>query len=105
MEGMDIRGPDEFLAARAALLDAFPDLHVTVEGTVAEGPDVVGRWSARGTHKGDGLGVPASSKPVEFSGMTWLRFADGQIVEGWDRWNLGQLLQDLRTPAANTGAP
>ena len=103
MEGMDIRGPEEFLAARSVLLNAFPDFHVTVEATVAEGPHVVVRWSATGTHQGDGLGFSASSKPAAFRGMTWLRFADGQIVEGWDSWNLGQLLQDLRTPAANVG--
>jgi steroid delta-isomerase-like uncharacterized protein len=104
LEGMDVRGPEQFLAARAALLDAFPDLRVTVEATVSEGPDVVVRWSAGGTHNGDGLGFPASARQASFRGMTWLRFENGQIVEGWDSWNLGQLLQELRAPAANFGA-
>lgn len=104
LEGMDIRGPEQFLAARAALLDAFPDLRVAVEAMMSEGSDVVVRWSAKGTHNGDGLGFPASGRQASFRGMTWLRFADGQIVEGWDSWNLGQLLQELRTPATNFGA-
>jgi hypothetical protein len=30
--------------------------------------------------------------------MTWLRFRDGRIVEGWDAWNQGRLLQDLQAP-------
>ena len=98
MEGMEIVGPEQFLAARAALLDAFPDIRVTVEATVAEGDDVVVRWSARATHQGDGLGIPASRKPVSFRGMSWMHFANGRVVEGWDSWNLGQLLQELAAP-------
>jgi steroid delta-isomerase-like uncharacterized protein len=103
LEGMDVQGPEQFLAARAALLDAFPDLSVTVEATVSDGPDVVVRWSARGTHSGEGLGFPASKRRASFRGMTWLRFSGGQIVEGWDSWNLGQLLQELRNGAASIG--
>lgn len=104
LEGMDVQGPEQFLAVRAALLGAFPDLRVTVEATVSEGPDVVVRWSARGMHGGDGLGVPATGRTASFRGMTWLRFSNGQIVEGWDNWNVGQLLQDLRADATNVGS-
>ena len=96
LEGMDARGPAEFLAARAALLDAFPDLRVSVDATVSEGNDVVVRWSAAGTHRGDGLGIAASHRAASFGGITWLRFSNGKIVEGWDRWNAGRLLQDLQ---------
>ena len=103
LEGMDVQGPDGFLAARAALLGAFSGMRVTVDGTVADGENVVVRWSARGTHDGDGLGIPASARPVSFQGMTWMRFSDGRIVEGWDRWNVGGLLEALRAPLS--GAP
>jgi steroid delta-isomerase-like uncharacterized protein len=99
LEGQETRGPEPFKAARAALLGAFPDLRVTVEATLAEGDDVVVRWSAAGTHQGDQLGVPASGRRARFRGMTWLRFNRGRIVEGWDSWNLGGLLQDLSAPA------
>lgn len=98
MEGAELVGPDQFLQARTALLDAFPDIKVTVEATLAEGDDVVVRWSARATHRGDGLGMPASQRAVAFRGMTWMRFANGRIIEGWDSWNLGQLLQELTAP-------
>lgn len=96
MEGMEARGPDDFLAARAALLEAFPDFAVTVEATAAEEDVVAVRWSVSGTHRGASLGFPATSRPVTFRGMTWLRFAGGKIVEGWDSWNQGRLLQSLQ---------
>lgn len=98
MEGGEAHGPSDFLAARASLLDAFPDLRVSVDDTAADGEHVVVRWSARATHSGSGLGVAATSRSVAFRGMTWLTFRDNKVVEGWDAWNLGGLLESLETP-------
>ena len=100
MEGVDVRSPDDFLRARAGLLDAFPDLTVTVDDVVSEGDNVVVRWSASGTHKGAGLGIPPSRRRVSFRGMSWIVFANGRIVKGWDSWNLGQLFAQLTAPGA-----
>jgi hypothetical protein len=36
--------------------------------------------------------------------MTWMHFENGRIVEGWDSWNLGKLLQELGAPAGQAGA-
>ena len=90
------QGPAEFKAAREGLLNAFPEMYVEVEGTAADGDHVVVRWRVRGTHRGDGLGMPATGRPVNFRGMTWLTFKNGVIIEGWDSWNLGRLLESLR---------
>jgi steroid delta-isomerase-like uncharacterized protein len=90
------QGREEFKTGRAGLLDAFPDMHVAVEDTSADGDHVVVRWRARGTHFGSGLGIPASGRPADFRGMTWLTFKNGVIVEGWDSWNLGRLLESLK---------
>src|SRR5262249_5884477 len=95
MEGLEVRAPEDFLRARAALLDALPDLSVTVEAVISEGDDVVGRWSATGTDRGSGLGLPPSLRRATFGGMSWLVFAEGRIIRGWDSWNQGLLLQQL----------
>jgi steroid delta-isomerase-like uncharacterized protein len=97
MEGLDVRGPADFLAARAALLATFPDIAVKVEDVIAEGDKAAVRWSAIGTHRGGELGIPASGRKASFRGMSWMRFANGQIVEGWDSWNLGRLMEELRS--------
>lgn len=99
MEGVDVRSPEEFLKARAGLLDGFPDLAVTVDDVVSDGDNVVVRWSASGTHRGAGLGIPPSDRRVSFRGMSWLVFSQGRIVKGWDSWNLGQLFQQLTAPS------
>jgi len=90
------QGPDEFKVGRAGLLDAFPDIHVAIEDTSADGDHVVVRWRAWGTHLGSGLGMPATGRSVSFYGMTWLTFKNGVIVEGWDSWNLNRLLESLK---------
>jgi steroid delta-isomerase-like uncharacterized protein len=95
MQGVETRGHEDFRKVREGLLDALPDLHLEVEDMVADGDSVVVRWRARGTHRGAGLGVPPSNKSADFTGMTWLRFADGKLVEGWDQWNMGGVMQFL----------
>ena len=94
--GRDTRGPGEFKAMRLELLEALPDLHFTVEDVIAEGEQAVVRWVAQGTHMGALFGVPPSERAAHVRGMTWFRFRNGRIVEGWDNWNVGGLLETLR---------
>lgn len=74
-------------SAKAAK-SVFPDLRVTLEDTVAEGDKVVARWTATGTHKGEGSHalfgrVKPTGKPLRIQGITILRFKEGHVVETW----------------------
>jgi predicted ester cyclase len=64
--------------------NAFPDVRITVDQSVSEGDLVAVRWSGTGTHKGDGLGLPATNRPAQFTGMTFVRVQNGKLVEGWN---------------------
>ena len=46
----------------AAAYSAFPDIRITIEDMVAEGDKVVYRGSARGTHKGEFMGIAPTGK-------------------------------------------
>jgi predicted ester cyclase len=96
MEGVDVIGPVEFKKQRAALLEAFPDFRVTVEATAADGDVVVVRWKANGTHLGKGFDIEATGARVAFRGMSWFVIRAGQLIEGWDAWNQGALVEALR---------
>jgi steroid delta-isomerase-like uncharacterized protein len=98
MEGVDVHTRQEFLAERERLLKAFPDLTITVDDVIEQGSKAAARWHVTATHKGDGLGFPATNRAVSFRGMTWLEFTDGRVVRGWDAWNLGGVLQSLSGP-------
>ncbi len=92
----DVVGPEPFLKVHAELVQTLPDLRVHVEDTVAQGDQVVVRWLASGTHRGQGMGCDPTGAQVQFRGMTWLRFEGGKMAEGWDAWDLSGLLQKLR---------
>jgi steroid delta-isomerase-like uncharacterized protein len=80
---------------------AFPDFRLTVEDLIAEGDRVVGRWTLRGTHKGELFGIPATGKQVMITGINIDRIADGRIAESWssaDQLGLMQQLGVVPTP-------
>jgi predicted ester cyclase len=68
LEHGDTVGPEAFAQIHRAFLTAFPDLRVTVEGTVAEGEDVAIRWTVSATHRGEFFGIPPTGKPVRVGG-------------------------------------
>jgi predicted ester cyclase len=75
---------------------ADPDrFQAEVEDTAADGDHVVVRLARLRHPSRAGLGMPATNRPVDFRGMTWLTFRNGVIVEGWDSWNLSRLLESL----------
>jgi len=96
VEGSEVRGPEDFRKMKAMFLSALPDIVIEIEDIVGEGDRAAVRWHARGTHLGDGFGFPATKQSVNVRGTTWLTVREGRIVEGWDTWNLGALLDSLR---------
>src|SRR5215469_10530286 len=93
--GAEVRGPAEFKHFFKNLRNAFPDLHITIEDTLAERDEVVVRIRIEGTHKGDGLGFPATGKKFRVSGICIVQFKDGKLVVGWNSWDQLGLLQQL----------
>lgn len=63
---------------------AFPDLAIVDSFTIAEGDIVAARWSARGTSRGEFMGLSPSGEAVEFTGITMYRIEAGRISEIWD---------------------
>ena len=91
-----IRGPGGFKERQyVPMLSAFPDIRVDVEATIVQGDQVVVRWTASGTHAGEGLGCPATQRPVTMRGMTWLVVRDGKLVEGWQTSNITDIVREL----------
>ena len=79
----------------SAFLAAFPDLHVHIEDVLAEGDKLVTRWSARGTHSGELMGIPPTGKQVSVGGTAIDRFENGQSVEHWEIFDQVGLMQQL----------
>ncbi len=89
------RGPEGVKAQAAMYKAAFPDVSMTVEDQVAEGDKVVTRWTAKGTHEGELMGVPATGKSISITGITISRIADGMVEEEWTNWDGLGLMEQI----------
>lgn len=75
--------------------NSFPDLHITVEDLIAEGDKVVMRWTARGTHQEELMGIPPSGNRVEVTGINIDRIEGGKFVESWSNYDILGLMQQI----------
>ncbi|MBM3134581.1 MAG: ester cyclase [Chloroflexi bacterium] len=74
---------------------AYPDFHMAIEDQIAEGDKVVTRYTARGTHKGEFMGIPPTGKEITVTGIHIHRIAGGKVVEGWSEFDQLGALQQL----------
>jgi steroid delta-isomerase-like uncharacterized protein len=80
----------------AAYYHAFPDLEITPDDVIVTGQHVALFWTARGTHKGPILNIPASGRRVETRGVNRLVLgADGQVCETLTIWDVAGMLRGL----------
>ena len=90
--------------ALTAFLAAFPDLKFHTEYILAEGDRVVDHGTARGTHKGNLLGIPATNKPVAFTYTDIYRIANGKIAEIWHIEDVATAMQQIGAMKVPVGA-
>lgn len=89
-----IGGLDDVKRHITTLRSAFPDLAFHVQDVVANGEDIVLRWTATGTHTGDYFGIPPTGKTFTITGMNYWRTANGKAIEGWvSRDDMGLMRQ------------
>lgn len=74
--------------------EAF-DFTFNLDDQVAEGDNVVTRWTWTGTHKGEFQGIPATGKVCTMTGTTIFRFHDGKIQEGWWHYDVLRLMREI----------
>jgi predicted ester cyclase len=60
---------------------AIPDYHISIENLVAEGDQVVARFTISGTYTGSVMGSKPTNKPINVRGLTYYRLSNGKIVE------------------------
>ena len=77
------------------LRSAFPDLKATIDDMLAEGDKVAARMTWRGTHKGEFMGIPPTSKSVSVGVIDVGRFAGDRFVEHWGLMDSASMMQQL----------
>jgi steroid delta-isomerase-like uncharacterized protein len=90
-----VRGPEGMKDFLRMYHHAFSDAHITLDDVIVQDDKVVTRWTGRGTHDGDLMGMPPTGKAVEFVGIRIFRVAEGKIAEGWVVWDTFGLMRQL----------
>ena len=88
------KNSDEYKAMCQAVMEGFPDMHVSIDNLVAEADQVTKVWTTNSTHKGEFLGIPPTGNKILVKGIEVFRIKDEKIVEMW--WvmdNLGLMQQ------------
>jgi steroid delta-isomerase-like uncharacterized protein len=94
------RGSDWFADMVRLYRVGFPDLRVEIQDQIAETDRVVTCLRLQGTQSGPLLGIGASGRTVDVTGIRVDRLTQGKIAESWFHWDsLGMLEQIGALPA------
>jgi steroid delta-isomerase-like uncharacterized protein len=77
-------------------LSAFPNLQHTVEDMIAEGDQVVARFTAKGTHTGKWKQYPASGKAIHYTGVTIASIVGGKIIRHNTWWDTMDVVEQIK---------
>ena len=86
------------------LRGAFPDLTLKVEVLIAEDDMVACHWSAKGTQRGDVMGIAPTNAEASWTGTSIYQIADEKVVSVQTNWDVFELIQQLHD-AAKQQAP
>ncbi len=79
----------------ADLRRAFPDLHTEVDQIVAADDKVAIRYTIRGTHEGDFMGIAPTGRGINVAATQIARYENGKAVERWGNTDQLGLLSQL----------
>jgi steroid delta-isomerase-like uncharacterized protein len=92
----DIQGYEQARQFVSTFYKGFPDINLSVEDAIAEGEQVVTRWTIRGTHQGETEEFgPPTEKQMELKGITIHRIEGDKIVEEWEAYDNLSVMQQL----------
>ena len=104
-DGQDLPGPAEFRRFYRQFRSGIPDIRITVDQVIGEGDTTAVRFTAHGTHSGDGLGIKATHRAIRVTGICMMRWReDGTIAEGWNEFDAAGLMRQITGPGAGSAA-
>ena len=77
------------------LFRAMPDLVFTADEEIVRGDSAAEKWTIRGTHRGALFGLPATGRPIEINGVSFLQMRDGKFVRDDFYFDTGSVLRQV----------
>jgi len=79
----------------SAFYSAFPDLNHTIDDTIADGDKVVVRFTLRGTHTENFMGIPATGKSITVGAIVLFHIVNGKVEELRAQFDQMGMMQQL----------
>ena len=80
----EVRGLDGAKAFVQGYREALGPISVSIDHQFGSGDYVATRFTARGRHEGELMGVPPTGADVTITGLCISRCSDGKVVEEWE---------------------
>lgn len=91
----DPPGGEGLIQFFSLLQTGFPDFDVVIDDLFGEADKVAMRFTFRGTHEGEFMGIPPTGNRVTMPGIDILRIEEGKIVELWEQEDRLSMMQQL----------
>lgn len=91
----ELRTREDYKEAVQTYRAAFPDFDVEVTEIVSTDDVVTIRYTVRGTHEGELMGIAPTGTEVEMNGSAIIHLEDGRVVEEWNYGDMISLLQQV----------
>jgi steroid delta-isomerase-like uncharacterized protein len=89
------QGREGVRAFAASFVEAFPDVHCTIESQEVDGDLVRTQVTYRGTQTGQLMDIPATNRQTVVPVLITDRFEGGKIVETWAEWDSDDMMRQL----------
>jgi steroid delta-isomerase-like uncharacterized protein len=94
-EGSPLTGPEAVTRSLRRYMLGIPDFQIRCEDIVAQDERVGFSWTARGTHQGSLMNIPATGRTVTVRGATFLTLRDGLIARSQTVWDIAGFLRGV----------
>jgi steroid delta-isomerase-like uncharacterized protein len=88
-------GPAGYLMIIGMMRAGFPDIQWTLEEQISEGERVAARFTMRGTHRGQFMGVPPTEKTISVQALNIYHLTNGQIIKEYGSPDMLGLLAQI----------
>ncbi|RQH03362.1 ester cyclase [Natrarchaeobius oligotrophus] len=92
-----LEGPKALAGWVETVRKGTPDIAKTICETHVDGDAVIVTYLARGTHRGEIMGIEPTGRSIEVDGICVFRVSDGRLSECTDVWDAFGLFDQLGT--------
>jgi steroid delta-isomerase-like uncharacterized protein len=96
------RAPEGIKRIVETFVEAFPDLQVSLDDELSSAEKVVTRWTSRGTHQGELMGIAPTGKRIEVTAVGIWRVSEGKISEAWLVFDALGMMQQLGVASSSS---